>query len=158
MFSSPCRGFALTPEPRDREVFSLRVLLWTTGLDGKTMSLPGVFGTVTSGETAGELLDAAAISLPGVAGRLPGISGAVHPLVSSRPGVLGLSEYINGPRKSSVFAGESSAKIPLPGVKGRSSSSSAGDEGLLLVRSASLSVKQPVGVNGLRLSVDKKRR
>lgn len=48
----------------------------------------------------------------------------------------------------------SSATIPLPGVCGRSTSSTAGDVGLLLIRrSGSLSSKQPVGVRGLRLSM-----
>ncbi len=43
--------------------------------------------------------------------------------------------------------------MPLPGVCGCSTSSSAGDVGLLLIRrSGSLSTAQPVGVSGLRFS------
>lgn len=57
-----------------------------------------------------------------------------------------------GERTSSEFSLSSPATIPLPGVGGRSSSSAAGDDGLLFKRmSGSLSTKRPVGVGGLRL-------
>lgn len=54
-------------------------------------------------------------------------------------------------RTSSEFSLSSSATIPLPGVGGRSSSSTAGDDGLLFKStSGSLSTRKPVGVGGLR--------
>lgn len=146
------------------------------------MSLPGVFGAVTYGlgrhGTVGELLRIDHItmllsemvaSLPGDAGALP-VLERVHPLLSALPGVLGLSwcDGAGGSEEtkiSSVLVGgrqrrssaesslSSSVTIPLPGVCGRSISSTVGDVGLLLIsRSGSLSTKQPVGVRGLKFS------
>lgn len=94
----------------------------------------------------------------------------VHPLFPPLLGVLGLSwcDGAGGSEEtkiSSVFVGErqrgssvsslsSSITIPLPGVCGRSISSTVGDVGLLLIsRSGSLSTKQPVGVRGLKFSM-----
>lgn len=155
-------------------------LLWTIARRGRMMSLPGVFGAVMYGlldrhGTGGGLQitmlpSDMIVSRPGVAGGLPDM-WKVHPLLSSLPGVLGISWYNEaggpeGTRMNSGLAGErertssgeptlsSSATIPLPGVCGRSTSSTAGDVGLLLIRrSGSLSTKQPVGVRGLRFSI-----
>lgn len=178
----------VTGEPHNRgsEVDTICVfLLWTIALLGRIMSLPGVFGAVIYGLLDGAGIDDGllrdghikmlpsniVVSLPGVAGGLPELYSA-HPLLSSLPGVLGISWYdgyeatgrSEGARTNSLLTGErectslassessvsSSATMPLPGVCGRSTSST-GDAGLLLIRmSGSLSAKQPVGVRGLR--------
>ena len=158
-------------------------LLWIMALRGKTMSLPGVFGGVIyvmpdGGKTCEGLLREGLAVFPSFIVPLPGVAGAlselllIHKLLSSLPGVLGISSYngyeadrrSKGAGRSSLLAEEgektssdsalaSSTTIPLPGVGGRSTSSTPGDVGLLFVRmSGSLSTKQPVGVGGLRLS------
>lgn len=177
-------------ESSHKEVVTIWVfLLWTIARRGRIMSLPGVFGAVIDGlldrvGIGGGLLrdghismlpSRIVISLPGVAGVLSEVY-SVHPLLSSLPGVLGISLYIGyeatgtseGARTKSLLRGErertslassesslsSSATIPLPGVCGLSTSSTAGDVGLLFIkRSGSLSTKQPVGVRGLRFSM-----
>lgn len=77
----------------------VRVLLWTSALRGRKMSLPGVFGAntyglVDRGGTAGGLLRGepsdSSVCFPGVAGALAELNG-VQTLVSSLPGVLGTS-------------------------------------------------------------------